>query len=267
MGIFNFMETSFFISLGIIFILIFLIVYHFKERMISMEEKSNTLFEIINNIVKELTVIKQTVSQKEAATHIPIHQIPISPFHADLGGSVCYSTENYLEKDETQEDSTHIIIYDDENDYRNDYDEGEHEGDEEGDEAIEDEDEDENDDVDEANDDKEEKEPIIKSDKEKEKEALLKIIKLELSKSELEESEHQEEGEGEHPDESLINDKSNEENPLEETSNPMHNDRDYYRKLNIQQLKTIVSSKGLSTDVQKLKKNDLIKILENTTNS
>ena len=90
---------------------------------------------------------------------------------------------------------------------------------------------------------------------------------LKLSKSELEESEHQEEGEGEHPDESLINDKSNEENPLEETSNPMHNDRDYYRKLNIQQLKTIVSSKGLSTDVQKLKKNDLIKILENTTNS
>lgn len=55
---FNFIETSFFISLGITFVLILLMVYHFKERMSCMEQKGDTMFEIINNIVREMTNLK-----------------------------------------------------------------------------------------------------------------------------------------------------------------------------------------------------------------
>ena len=63
MGVFNFIETFFFISLGITFVLILLLVYHFKQRLNSIEQKSDTMFEIINNIVTELTSVKQYCMQ------------------------------------------------------------------------------------------------------------------------------------------------------------------------------------------------------------
>jgi hypothetical protein len=61
MGFFNFIETSFFVSLGITFILILLMVYHFKERLSGLEKKGDTMFEIINNIVREISNLKNTV--------------------------------------------------------------------------------------------------------------------------------------------------------------------------------------------------------------
>jgi len=61
MGFFNFIETFFFVSLGITFILILLLVYHFKHRLACIEQKSDTMFEIVNTMVKELTALKRTV--------------------------------------------------------------------------------------------------------------------------------------------------------------------------------------------------------------
>ena len=58
MGFFNIIETFFFLSLGITFVLILLLVYHFKQRLSSLENKCDTVFEIISNIVKELNNIK-----------------------------------------------------------------------------------------------------------------------------------------------------------------------------------------------------------------
>ena len=58
MGLFNYIDTFFFISLGITFVLILLLVFHFKQQIISLEHKNDTMFEIINNIVKELTALK-----------------------------------------------------------------------------------------------------------------------------------------------------------------------------------------------------------------
>ena len=61
MGFFNFIETFFFISLAITFVLILLLVYHFKQRIISLEQKSETVVQIINNIVKEINNIRNIV--------------------------------------------------------------------------------------------------------------------------------------------------------------------------------------------------------------
>ena len=58
MGLFNFIETFFFISLGITFVLILLLVYHFKQRLSSLENKCDTMFEIINNVVQEITIVR-----------------------------------------------------------------------------------------------------------------------------------------------------------------------------------------------------------------
>ena len=66
MGIFNYIDTFFFISLGITFILILLLVFHFKQRMSASEQKNDTMFEIINNIVKEITTIKNSVIEQTA---------------------------------------------------------------------------------------------------------------------------------------------------------------------------------------------------------
>jgi hypothetical protein len=59
MGFFNFIETFFFLSLGITFVLILLLVYHFKQRINTLENKCDTVFEIIGNVVQELSVVKQ----------------------------------------------------------------------------------------------------------------------------------------------------------------------------------------------------------------
>jgi hypothetical protein len=77
MGVFNFIETFFFISLGITFVLILLLVYHFKQRLNSIEQKSNTMFEIINNIVQEITSVKQFVQSRFTAP-MPSGQMPSS---------------------------------------------------------------------------------------------------------------------------------------------------------------------------------------------
>ena len=54
MSAFGFMETSFFISLGISFVLILLLVYHFKQRLSIAEGKLDNMFEIINMLDLEI---------------------------------------------------------------------------------------------------------------------------------------------------------------------------------------------------------------------
>lgn len=58
MAFFDFIENFFFISLGITFALVLLLVYHFKQRISSMERKGDTMYELITNIVKEMRFMK-----------------------------------------------------------------------------------------------------------------------------------------------------------------------------------------------------------------
>ena len=58
MALFDFVENFFFISLGITFALILLLVYHFKQRISSMERKGDTMFELLSNVVKEMQCMK-----------------------------------------------------------------------------------------------------------------------------------------------------------------------------------------------------------------
>jgi hypothetical protein len=72
MGVFSFMETFFFISLGITFVLIIMLVYHFKQRIIALEQKHDTMFDIVNNIVKQLRTMQSNIQ------HLGENQIPIT---------------------------------------------------------------------------------------------------------------------------------------------------------------------------------------------
>ena len=75
MGFFSFMETSFFFTLGITFLLILLLVYHFKQRIVITESKQDTMFEIINNLVQEINNIK---------TSVALMNRPPTPYPRDL---------------------------------------------------------------------------------------------------------------------------------------------------------------------------------------
>lgn len=77
---FSFMEIFFFLSLGITFILILLIVYHFKQRITTMEHKSDTMFDIVQNLAKEISEMK-TYSQNLA-------QMPSSHPSAEFSGGI-----------------------------------------------------------------------------------------------------------------------------------------------------------------------------------
>jgi hypothetical protein len=51
-------ETFFFLTLAITFFLIVLLVYHFKQRVTDMEQKSDKLFTIVQSLANELSVVK-----------------------------------------------------------------------------------------------------------------------------------------------------------------------------------------------------------------
>lgn len=63
MGLFDFVGTFFFLSLGITFVLILLLVYHFKQRLNEMEQKSDKMFEIVNTIVKEMGNMRRAINE------------------------------------------------------------------------------------------------------------------------------------------------------------------------------------------------------------
>jgi hypothetical protein len=115
MSAFSFIETSFFISLGITFVLILLLVYHFKQRLSIAESKQDTMFEIINNLAQELSNVKGAVlSYVRPSTPYPHNAI--SPHDASLlsdniraaraaAAEELNTVEEEEEEDEEEEDS------------------------------------------------------------------------------------------------------------------------------------------------------------------
>ena len=79
MSAFGFMETSFFISLGISFVLILLLVYHFKQRLSVAENKLDTMFEIINNLAQELSNVKSVIMHNNRPSTPFPHNMVIKP--------------------------------------------------------------------------------------------------------------------------------------------------------------------------------------------
>lgn len=57
------MDSVFYLGLIVTFVLIILLAYHFKQRVSVLEEKNHTMFEILNNVVKELNVIRMSQMQ------------------------------------------------------------------------------------------------------------------------------------------------------------------------------------------------------------
>lgn len=107
---FSFMETSFIISLGITFVLLLLLIYHFKQRLTVTESKQDTMFEIINNLAQELNNMKMGISLMERPptpyphNHISTNHISIQSELEDMISENADSDDDYDSDDDSDSD-------------------------------------------------------------------------------------------------------------------------------------------------------------------
>jgi hypothetical protein len=251
MSVFNFMETFFFISLGITFILILLLVYHFKQRLSAIEQKSDTMFDIINNVVQELTTIKTFVVANMAQSaefnfQVPTSYIPQSVYESQ-------STNGTFSQNEVLE---------------NHLDDHEESSEESGSEVDTD-----SDDEEEHEDSDDEK--IMVSDNESESNVKVVNIPITMNEEILDISEeHESESMTEENDlvesvPELVEDpivvhklESSDETLVVPPAEEKEDEPASYAKLSTAELKKLVISKGLATEVGKMKKTQLVHLLE-----
>ena len=302
MGFFNLIESFFFISLAITFVLILLLVYHFKQRVVTLEQKCDTMFDIINNVVKELN----SVRNYQLATQ----RVPLSmniPFNNQSNIRMCEEISKIpvSEDDESSVESSHVGDSGDKEDADGDDAEEDTDGDEEdedtdGDEEDEDTDGDEEDeDTDGDAEGDESKTGSIVHVTNIDDTDTVKIITVDIGEinklpedidfeNELENEIDNTIGENNVSSQGLLNsswgmidkgithpntetihveklEETNEDKTLDVTdaNQSTEQQKDIYRRMPIQSLKALVISKGLCSDPSKMKKLDLVRMLEN----
>lgn len=130
MGLFSFIEIFFFISLGVTILLIALLVYHFKQRITSLEQKYDSIFDIVSNVVKQLRNIQSlstgntseredalfresSVSQQLPSQYLGNNSISSISMNANLSSSEQYRPHIFHQIiDPSVESSRFIIDYD-----------------------------------------------------------------------------------------------------------------------------------------------------------
>lgn len=234
MGFFSLLETFFFISLAITFVLIIMLVYHFKGRLVSIEDRYHTMFDIVNSLVKEMKNLRDTMIQVQAQAQAQAPQLERSPFGGNAptgfptelfrlfqsGPGMFPSSrvgENEEDDDEQEDNYRKIVVSDTELD------------DEEYDEDDE---------------DNENNVRVISVDITEPNESV-SLAELE-DPVDIDITPEDEEVEVE------------EDLNIDETDEPSMD----YRKLDVSYLKTMVLTRGLATDTKKMKKLDLIRLLE-----
>jgi hypothetical protein len=244
MGVFSFMETFFFISLGITFILILLLVYHFKQRISTLEQKHDTMFEIVNNIVKQLRNMQMNMQHLGEPVNfpIPVHQhCTVQPDHVpmiDMVNLPQYSeSESEEDGSDSEEDSSDSTSEEDDSDSEEDDSDSEEDDSSKSEEDTRESEEDSRESVKEA-------EPVI--------EDPMTIPNDDLAISQVTTLDE--------PDDEIIIRKSDGSiTMMNESSEPS---KDMYKKMTITALKAAVKEKGLSQDPSKMKKQELVQLLE-----
>jgi hypothetical protein len=257
----KFFDSLIFFSLIITFALILLLVYYFKQRISALEQRSDSLFDIINTLVKQMQLMQaapQYLGEKSTpentsirayentTSYLPQHLV-CSPVSENI-----YLTENiYLEKtedeslDETESDEDDGDTNDSESDSESDY-------------HLESE--------------SEQDEPLPKVE-------TTKIIHVDLPETTLEsipsssmdEIESLGDDEIQIPEDIIldtteipivVNKMEDESSPLKDPSDEdKESSSDHYKKWGLPALRTLVISKGLVSDASKLKKNEILKLL------
>lgn len=278
MGVFSFMETFFFISLGITFVMIIMLVYHFKQRIIVLERKHDTMFDIVNNIVKQIKNMQVSITylgENQHATFHPSKHENVVTFSNGLLPTNMHEFNimfNEGSKSEPRENTPEDSDEDDDSEGEDDEDDDDSE--DEDDDDSEDEEDDENSEEDDAS---EENKKIIVSDDDNQVESNIKVINVDINENDTTESndlgivEISEMSEIESTllkqnmelnDEDIVIRKIENTKTEEVTNESIKDNKEIYKKMSLSVLRATVIEKGLSTDPSKLKKQELVQLLE-----
>lgn len=281
MGVFNFIETIFFVSLGITFVLILLLVYHFKQRISAIEQKADTMLDIINNIVKEIYVLKnsQQMTNRFFTTTTmegnpsPNESVPSARVQVPLS----FTPTQKINVSDNDEDD------DSESESESEDDDDQEDGEDDSDGSSENNDDVSNEPVsyevlpnevepDEAALHEElpleatpyEVAPLVEDD-------VVKVITVSLESIELADAIESVETINEEDQLDDLNpapihvekiDSDEPENLDEVVGEQKESSKEVYRKMTLQSLKALVITKGLCSDPSKMKKQELLKLLE-----
>lgn len=259
---FSFIESFFFLSLGITFILIFLMVFHFKQRIEKLERKNNDLSDLCNKIVKEVTNLHSIYlstlsdSQLQKNNFIPPKEHICENIVISTSYPISFSNEiNDLDTDTKPVENTYkkIIVMDsvsnddiDVEDIENDDTDTDTDTDTDADDFDVEED-DNNVELENISDE------IDYNQEYSNTTSSLQVLKLN-AENEMPENEMTEINiDGVNEEEFDANDVRNEKST---STQPMN-----YQKMNVQNLKILAISKGLCSDTNKMKRAELIKLL------
>ncbi len=268
MGLFNMLESAFFITLGISCVLLLMLIYHFKQRISKLEQSNETTFEIMKDMVQEVSNLKISLQNHASASHQMTQQRNIDNYEYPSGSFEKVDVALDQDDDETYDIEDDDDLTNDDDDDEMDEDGSDNETDEDG---SEDEDTDEDDaSDDEDNDEEEEEKNMAEND--------IKLVSVDVDADEslniddIRDNNEDQEGLDDNLDlveidtsklEDIQINKIDSAETLEEpvVSEPI-NKKEVYKKMNVPSLKALVIEKGLASEVSKLKKNELIKLLE-----
>ena len=207
MGFFDLLESFFFVSLAITFVLIVMLVYHFKERLVGLEKKNDTMFHILNNMIKELKSLQESRPEVITRSDPPY---PVNVYSAMFGTDPSYRSCQIEEVGNEDEESDA--------------------------------------------DSEEEEEKVLVLENE---DPGIKIINIDMTTT-FEDS-------FDSDNDSTVDEESAEKEALsEEPQNDLEKpteDTIDYKRMDINNLRELAVSRGLTTDAKKMKKADLIKLL------
>ena len=308
MGAFNLIETFFFLTLGITFGLIVLLVYHFKKRISTIEQKSDTMLDIVQNLAKEVITLKHEYAnnqtQSTQPSTFPFVASGYNPFmgnmdmgNMDIGNMDIgnMNVSNMMNMDNMMNMSSVIFEVNDtrirtnnenkENKVEEIDDDDDAEDEDEDDEDDEDDDDDDDSSDDSEDDDSSDTDDIdvsIKVEPSNTKIVVMDDIKIinineKINFSEIQEIDEeplemvqemcqemaQEMIEITEPEQILVNKlNETESKEIDKIENhPIQNLNEIYHKMSVNELKKTVISKGLGSNVSKLKRDDLLKLL------
>ena len=284
------LESFFILSLGITFVLVLFLVYHFKQRLAILENKCDTMFEIINNVVSELGNIRGAFRIGGAAQmHAPVPmQAPQRAENAKINVAISDDEHEVSDFDDDDDDSDDDdeddIDGDDEDDIDGD-DEDDSDGDDEDDSDGDDEDDSdgvhEAHDVEESGDDAEiinsapnndsNSVRIINLDNQQEFDIIETVDDLTAENGNVDDHADDDRSQIENMEEIQLHveklptgehhlDDSSITSSVAESKNNSH----IYKKMTLPVLKAYVIEKGLASDPSKMKKQDLIHLIESS---
>jgi len=273
---FGFIENFFFISLALVFVLVLLLVYHFKNRITVAEKKSDSMYGLLTAVVKEIKTLRgmfglggPVTSPEKEPQSIELKSKTTPEVNVSASSEVSNSFASFVEK--TSAGSTSNVIEPREvitlefaaSDNKI---------------VVSDVDDSDDDDEQSISDDDSDDESIV-SDKEEEdpKGDILEVQVQEIDELQLsQESNNVENLPLEQVQEidisnilSVVNtdeievDLVGTRTEVDQTvaSPPSIPSIEQLRKMNINQLKTIASQLGISTDISKMKKPELISLI------